>query len=402
MYSGLPKEYLTKFSEYFQKRKHWTVLVLYDNVITAFLLSKEDRKNEINITSVKRTVSHGIKAGRIVNSRKASRMMSYLLNSVSEETGIKDNRVLVGLDTPPLLLTPKQWTDDSCLKSPCNETSYKRILHNIIRESSFDSQHIIEIIPMSISMSERLVEDPNGITGQMNMYNFLVSLSDQDRKDIEKCLKSIGYRCESFFSGFHNLCSAFSGAAAENEHVLLIDLKYNSTDVIMFQGDQPLAMKCYKQGLDGIIIESLSSVLNIDSADAIACLKKYYKNSNDRDAEIIGKDELPACSMGLKCWEVHEIIMGQLKNFIEMDGGIGNLVIRLQRDLHASPRKLIITGEGARIPGIDELFETKVHVKTETKKRISPHTNGSMQTTAYGMALTIAREAGAAILRKNL
>jgi len=398
MYNGLPKNYLRKFPEYIQKRRHWTVMVLYDNIITAFILSKDERNNEMRISSVKHTVSKGIKSGRIVNSLKASRIMAYLLKSVSEEAGIKDDRVMVGLDTPPLLLTPKQWSDDSCLKSPCNETTYRRILHNIIRESSYDSRHIMEIIPLKIAIGERQVEDPHGITGQISMDNILVSLSDQDRKDFEKSLRRIRYRCEGFFSGFHNLCAAFSEVAVENEHVLLVDLKLNSTDVIMFQGDQPLGMKCINQGLDRIVTESLSSILNIEKSDALACLEKYYQNFSDKDAEIIGKNELPACTMGLKCWEMHEIIMGQLKNFIEMEGGIGRLVTRLQRDLRNGPRKIIITGEGACIPGIEELFENRIHIRTETKKWISPHADGRMHTTAYGLALTIAHDTGATIL----
>ena len=397
MYNGLPKEYLRKFPEYLQKRKHWTVLVLYDDVITAFVLSKEDHKNEMRISSAKCIVSRGIKAGRIVNSRKASREMAYLLNSVSEEAGIKDNRVLLGLDTPPLLLTQKQWADDSCLKSPCDETSYKRILHNIIRESSYDTQHIMEIIPLKIKMGDRLVEEPYGITGQMNMYNILVSLSDQDKKDFEKCLGSIGYRCESFFSGFQNLCSAFSEVAKENEHVLLIDLKFNSTDVIMFNGDQPLKMKCYKQGLDKIVIESLSSMLNVGRNAAIVYLRKYYGHSKDKDAEIIGKDELPGYSIGLKCWEFHEIVMGQMKNFIFMENGICDLATEQQRALQAAPRKLIITGEGSRIPEIDELFENRLKVKCEIINWASAGFNGNMPATAYGMLRAIASDAGAII-----
>jgi cell division ATPase FtsA len=233
----------------------------------------------------------------------------------------------------------------------------------------------------------------------MHMDNVLVSLSYQDRKDFERCLNGIRYRCESYFSGFQNLCSAFSGAAEQNQHVLLVDMKNNSTDVIMFQGDQPVRMKCYKQGLESILIESLSSVLNIDRADAIACMKKYYQNSGDKYAEIIGEDELPACSMGLKCWEIHEIIMGQLNSFIEMEGGISNLVMQLQAESNAAPRKLIITGEGACIPEIHRLFEKRISVKTEVRKRISPRAFANLQTTAYGMALTIAHDAGAAILQ---
>lgn len=397
MYRGLPREYRKRLPEFLRKRTHWIVLVLYDNTITAFVLGREDHSNEMSIISIKHDTSKGIKEGRIVNSRKAGAVVDYLLRSVSEEAEIRDNRVLIGLDIPPLRLTPKQWTDDSCLKSACNETTYRRILHNIVRESSFDSQHIIEILPLKIWMDERLVEDPCGITGQMSMDNMLISLSYQDYKDFEECLGNIGHRCEAFFSGYSNLCSAFSESAAENEHALLIDTKYNSTDVIMFQGDQPVAMKCYKQGLDRIVVESISSMLNVSRNDAITYLDRYCRHSEDKDTEIVGKDELPAFSAGLKWWEIHEIMMGQLRNFIFMQDGINDLVTRFQRDLRATPQRLIVTGEGSRIPEINELFENKLKVKCEPMNDTYQLFGRDIPATAYGMAQSIASDLGAKI-----
>jgi hypothetical protein len=161
----------------------------------------------------------------------------------------------------------------------------------------------------------------------------------------------------------------------------------------MFQGDQPLAMKCYKHGLEGIIIESISAMLNIGRKDAFTCLLRYYKHSKDKNAEIIGKDELLGYSIRLKCWEFHEIVMGQMKDFIFMENGINTLVTKLQRTLGAAPRKLIITGEGTRIPEIQELFETKLNIKCEIKNWGSAGLNGNIPATAYGMLRKIASDA---------
>ncbi len=397
MYRGLPKKYKKKFHEHLRKRKHWTAVVLYDHSIVAFVLRMEDDRKEIRVGPVKCAAAGGIRAGRIVNSPRAGEVMAHLLKSMSEEAGIKDNRVLIGLDIPPLRLTPKQWTDDSCRKTPCDETIYRRILHSIIRESTFASQHIVEIIPLKISMDERLVEDPCGLTGQLKMDSVLVSLSYEDQKDLEKCLDGINYKCETFFSGFYNLCSAFSEVTGENEQTLLIDLKCNSTDVVMFQGDRPLALKCYRQGIDDIIIRTLSSVFNIGEGEVISYLRKYYRYHREKDAEIIGKGELPNCPTGLRCWEIEEIVMGQLKNFIFMENGIGDLLTTLHTDLSVTPRKVIITGEGSTIPDIGALFEKEINIKTETKNWGSPVAENNMPLTAYGMARAIAVDVGATL-----
>lgn len=394
MYPGLPKGYKRKFTEFLQNRKHWVGLVLYDQKIIAFALSKESGKGKMRIASLKSDISRGIKGGRIINSRKAGDVIKNLVQSVSEETCIKDNRLIIGLDVPLLRLTPKQWADNTCLKGSCDKTVYKRILYNIIREATFDSQYIIEIIPFRIAMDERWVEDPYGLTGQMNMDNMLVSLSYEDQKDFVECLKKIGYRCEVFFSGFLNLCTAFSDIAIEKEQIVLMDMKFSSTDLILFEGDQPLAMKCYQQGLDNIIIESLSALLNTCRKDTVGFLAKYIKNYRDKDAQIIGKNELPAYSIGLKCWEIDEIVTGQLIDFISMEDGINELLLKWQSELHAMPRKLIITGVGSRLPEIVQLLENKINVKCEIRHWAFPGINGQTPATVYGMVRSIARDSG--------
>ena len=397
MYTGLPREYKKRFSDFFRKRRHWIGLVLYDNRILAFVLRKGNGEDKVDIPSVKWAASRGIKGGRIVNSRTAGAVMCSLLKSVTAEAKVKDDRVLLGLDIPALKLTPKQWTDNRCLKVPCDATTYKRMLRGVVRESTIDSQHIIEIMPLRITMDERLVEDPLGITGQMTMDNLLISLTYQDKNDFEGCLKGIKYTCESFFSGFHNLCSAFPEFANEGEYVLLIDLKYNSTDIVMFRGSQPLAMKCYKQGLDEIILYSLAYSLNIGRNGAIRCFKRYCDWRKDIDGEIVGEEEVFGSFTALKYWEIHESVMGQLKNFIVMRGGISDLLTKLHQGVRALPERLLITGKGACIPEIDKLFENRLNVKAGLMNWSFPGIAGTVPATAYGMARSIARDIGAGI-----
>ncbi|MCK5784748.1 MAG: hypothetical protein KAH06_09880 [Desulfobacterales bacterium] len=102
---------------------------------------------------------------------------------------------------------------------------------------------------------------------------------------------------------------AFSLFAKENKHALLLDLKYNSIDVILFHGDQPLTMKCYHKG-------------------------------------------------------------------------------------GASPRKLFITGEGSNIPGICELFEKRLNLKSEIINWSSPDGKSNIPACVYGMAQDISTDAG--------
>jgi hypothetical protein len=141
-------------------------------------------------------------------------------------------------------------------------------------------------------------------------------------------------------------------------------------------------------------------MLNIGRNDAITYLNRYCNGKKENDGKIIGKNELPSFSVGLKRWEVHEIVMGQLKKFIFMQDGIGELVTRRKSDLQATPRKLIIIGEGSRIPEIDEFFEKGLKVKCETRNGAPSVADGHIPATAYGMARSIAADVGVKLRSK--
>ncbi len=394
MYKGLPREYQKKFKEIFKKRHHWTGLVIYDTILIAFTLTPQKKSGHINISSVKIGIAKGIKKGRIVNSTKASEAIGQLLKSITEETGIKDNRVLIGLDIPCLRITPKQWTDDSAIKSPCNMATYKRILHNIIRESTFDSRHIIDLTPTRILVDGRLVEDdPCGLTGQISINSNIISMSCEDKNDFENCLNKIHFHCEGFFSGFTNLSSAFSLFSKEKEPALLFDMKYNSVDAVMFYGDQPITMKCYQQGIEEIIIDNISAFLNIGKNEVYKIFTRYCESTRNKDAAVF-KIESSLSQMELKFWEIHEMVMGQIKNFILMENGIKDLIMTLQRDAKTNPCKLFITGEGSNIPEICSLFEKRLNIKTEILTWPSPDGKSSIPATVYGMAQEISSDMG--------
>ena len=94
---------------------------------------------------------------------------------------------------------------------------------------------------------------------------------------------------------------------------------------------------------------------------------------------------------------IEEIVVGQLRSFVFMEGGISDLLTTLRTNLQVTPWKLIITGEGSTIPDIDALFEKGINIKTEAKNWGSLGVKGYMPLTAYGMARAIAVDARATL-----
>ena len=63
----------------------------------------------------------------------------------------------------------------------------------------------------------------------------------------------------------------------------------------------------------------------------------------------------------------------------------------LRRNPREMTRKMIIIGEGARIPEIEVLFQKKLNIKTEAKSLVPSRNDFTMPVTAYGMALSIVK-----------
>ena len=159
MYKGYQSTSEKRWLEYLRHRRQRIFLVNYDNILTAAVVKNADEEKGPKIAELKSMASVGIKAGRIVHCEKAKNSIRSLLESVTTEAKIKDKRFVFCLDSPSLKLTPRLWTDNRCLRAPCNSEKYMGILRDVLRESSIDGQEIIDIIPLEIRIDERLVED---------------------------------------------------------------------------------------------------------------------------------------------------------------------------------------------------------------------------------------------------
>jgi len=78
------------------------------------------------------------------------------------------------------------------------------------------------------------VEEPQGLTGRMEIKAAAVAVSIENRNDFYECIKRTGYQCEVFVDSFRNICAAFSSLAKANEYALVMDMKLYLTDIIVF------------------------------------------------------------------------------------------------------------------------------------------------------------------------
>ena len=398
MYPGLPKPYKMNIKDHFQKRRHWLMLVFYDQSLTAGVLRRCTETGRLTIDAIKTLSTSGLSSGRISHSGKVNKAVARLLRTVCKESGLKDKRVLVGLDTPGLILTKKNGSSDACRLVPCTDSVYKRMLHDIARDSFVENQTITDVIPVRICMDGRNVETPMGICGQAEMDSFVVSAANPDLSNIKECVKKAGYKPEAWFSGYINLCHAFKSSAEENRQVLLIDMKHNALDMVMFKGAQPYYLETVHAGIERAVMESLCGIFNIDPFRAYEYFAKYQQNIQDSETEIIPPGLLPTCTMGLKWWEFHDIVLGQVKQLAYAENSLNHMIRKLQGELYCPPRQLLVTGKGAEIPCISAAFEKWFHIRSTAQASLCPAAYRNIPATAYGMACAISNDANTALL----
>ena len=81
--------------------------------------------------------------------------------------------------------------------------------------------------------------------------------------------------------------------------------------------------------------------------------------------------------------------------FLEILFLLKDVIQKLRNEVQCPPKKLVVAGQGANIPKIDNLFEKQLNIKTFTKNAFVPEPMIFMQTTLYGMALAVGKDAGA-------
>ncbi len=329
------------------------------------VLVAEYTDNEMNVIGVSSVKSAGVKDGIIVNIDVAAGAIKKALEQAEEKSGIRIDRVNVGLPANLLQIEPTQGmipvTTDS---QEITDSDVENVVKSALTKSMTPEREVISFIPEEFVVDGfQGIKDPRGMMGiRLEMRGMLYTGPRTILHNLRKTVERAGVQVENIVISPLALTRSVLNEGEREFGATVIDLGGGQTTVAVMRNQELQYTNIYQEGGD-YITKDISKVLTTSQSIA-ENLKFNYGIAYPQDAsekekftvEVIGE------STPVEVTEryLSEVVSARLRQIFD----------RVRQDLERTraldlPGGVVLVGGGAILPGIAELAQEVLGVNTK-------------------------------------
>ena len=329
------------------------------------VLVAEYTDNEMNVIGVSSVKSAGVKDGIIVNIDVAAGAIKKALEQAEEKSGIRIDRVNVGLPANLLQIEPTQGmipvTTDS---QEITDLDVENVVKSALTKSMTPEREVISFIPEEFVVDGfQGIKDPRGMMGiRLEMRGMLYTGPRTILHNLRKTVERAGVQVENIVISPLALTRSVLNEGEREFGATVIDLGGGQTTVAVMRNQELQYTNIYQEGGD-YITKDISKVLTTSQSIA-ENLKFNYGIAYPQDAsdkekftvEVIGE------STPVEVTEryLSEVVSARLRQIFD----------RVRQDLERTraldlPGGVVLVGGGAILPGIAELAQEVLGVNTK-------------------------------------
>lgn len=329
------------------------------------VLVAEYTDNEMNVIGVSSVKSAGVKDGIIVNIDVAAGAIKKALEQAEEKSGIRIDRVNVGLPANLLQIEPTQGmipvTTDS---QEITDLDVENVVKSALTKSMTPEREVISFIPEEFVVDGfQGIKDPRGMMGiRLEMRGMLYTGPRTILHNLRKTVERAGVQVENIVISPLALTRSVLNEGEREFGATVIDLGGGQTTVAVMRNQELHYTNIYQEGGD-YITKDISKVLT--TSQSIAENLKfnygiaYPQNASDKEkftVEVIGE------STPVEVTERYlaEVVSARLRQIFD----------RVRQDLERTraldlPGGVVLVGGGAILPGIAELAQEVLGANTK-------------------------------------
>ena len=329
------------------------------------VLVAEYTDNEMNVIGVSSVKSAGVKDGIIVNIDVAAGAIKKALEQAEEKSGIRIDRVNVGLPANLLQIEPTQGmipvTTDS---QEITDLDVENVVKSALTKSMTPEREVISFIPEEFVVDGfQGIKDPRGMMGiRLEMRGILYTGPRTILHNLRKTVERAGVQVENIVISPLALTRSVLNEGEREFGATVIDLGGGQTTVAVMRNQELQYTNIYQEGGD-YITKDISKVLT--TSQSIAENLKfnygiaYPQNASDKEkftVEVIGE------STPVEVTERYlaEVVSARLRQIFD----------RVRQDLERTraldlPGGVVLVGGGAILPGIAELAQEVLGANTK-------------------------------------
>jgi cell division protein FtsA len=329
------------------------------------VLVAEYTDNEMNVIGVSSVKSAGVKDGIIVNIDVAAGAIKKALEQAEEKSGIRVDRVNVGLPANLLQIEPTQGmipvTTDS---QEITDLDVENVVKSALTKSMTPEREVISFIPEEFVVDGfQGIKDPRGMMGiRLEMRGMLYTGPRTILHNLRKTVERAGVQVENIVISPLALTRSVLNEGEREFGATVIDLGGGQTTVAVMRNQELQYTNIYQEGGD-YITKDISKVLTTSQSIA-ENLKFNYGIAYPQDAsdkekftvEVIGE------STPVEVTEryLSEVVSARLRQIFD----------RVRQDLERTraldlPGGVVLVGGGAILPGIAELAQEVLGANTK-------------------------------------
>ena len=329
------------------------------------VLVAEYTDNEMNVIGVSSVKSAGVKDGIIVNIDVAAGAIKKALEQAEEKSGIRIDRVNVGLPANLLQIEPTQGmipvTTDS---QEITDSDVENVVKSALTKSMTPEREVISFIPEEFVVDGfQGIKDPRGMMGiRLEMRGMLYTGPRTILHNLRKTVERAGVQVENIVISPLALTRSVLNEGEREFGATVIDLGGGQTTVAVMRNQELQYTNIYQEGGD-YITKDISKVLTTSQSIA-ENLKYNYGIAYPQDAsdkekftvEVIGE------STPVEVTEryLSEVVSARLRQIFD----------RVRQDLERTraldlPGGVVLVGGGAILPGIAELAQEVLGANTK-------------------------------------
>jgi len=329
------------------------------------VLVAEYTDNEMNVIGVSSVKSAGVKDGIIVNIDVAAGAIKKALEKAEEKSGIRIDRVNVGLPANLLQIEPTQGmipvTTDS---QEITDSDVENVVKSALTKSMTPEREVISFVPEEFVVDGfQGIKDPRGMMGiRLEMRGMLYTGPRTILHNLRKTVERAGVQVENIVISPLALTRSVLNEGEREFGATVIDLGGGQTTVAVMRNQELQYTNIYQEGGD-YITKDISKVLTTSQSIA-ENLKFNYGIAYPQDAsekekftvEVIGE------STPVEVTEryLSEVVSARLRQIFD----------RVRQDLERTraldlPGGVVLVGGGAILPGIAELAQEVLGANTK-------------------------------------
>jgi cell division protein FtsA len=208
------------------------------------------------------------------------------------------------------------------------------------------------------------IQDPLGMVGaRLEVESLILDAFQPTVRNISKCVELAGGSISEWIFGPLASVAAVVTNNQKELGVLLIDIGYGTTGIAVYEENKLLHTKLFPFGA-GNITNDLAIALKVpvEIAEKIKLSYGYALSHEVSGKEKIDLEKIDSSTKGLPSRKfISEVIEARLCEICELISGELRLIDRDKK----LPAGIVITGGGAKLPGIVELIKSELKLPTQ-------------------------------------